>query len=98
MRALEVRLGQGPAVGLLEELGDFEYRFAFDRDWLEIGRATLGLFFDDRRRELRSDGHVPLWFDHLLPPAGSALRRFFAAQIGADGDDPQGFDLLAGYG
>jgi serine/threonine-protein kinase HipA len=99
MRALDVLLG-AVRVGLLEELDNFEFRFAFADAWLDDPmRPTLGQFFEDRRPlEIQSYGHVPLWFDHLLPPEGGPLRRKLAEALGDSTGDPQGFDLLSYLG
>ena len=96
MSALEVRLGTA-RVGLLERFEDWEYRFSFDESWLrDPMRPVLGQLFEDRMpHEIESSGHVPCWFDHLLPPPRSPLQRIIARQAHLDPDDPMAdFDLL----
>lgn len=96
MSALEVRVGAA-RVGLLERFEEWDYRFSFDPTWLsDPKRPVLGQIFEDRRpREMESTGHVPCWFDHLLPPLHSPLRRAIARQVGLEADDPQtDFELL----
>jgi serine/threonine-protein kinase HipA len=96
MGALEVRIGT-TRVGLLERFEEWEYRFSYDAAWLrDPQRPVLGQIFEDRRpREMESSGHVPCWFDHLLPPLHSPLRRAVARQAGVEPDDPQtDFELL----
>jgi len=91
-----VRIGAA-RVGLLERFEEWDYRFSFDPGWLQDPeRPVLGQIFEDRRpREMESTGHVPCWFDHLLPPLHSPLRRAVARQAGVEPDDPQtDFDVL----
>ncbi|HEU4410019.1 MAG TPA: HipA N-terminal domain-containing protein [Polyangiaceae bacterium] len=93
MRALDVAVG-GVRVGLLERIDEFEHRFLFADAWLaDPSRPVLGQLFEDRKPDpIHATGHMPLWFEHLLPPEKGPLRRAFARQTGLDPDD--GFDLL----
>ena len=91
MNALDVLLGD-THVGLLERLDEWQYRFSFTRAWLEDpAHPVLGQIFEDQQpRDLDTTGTLPCWFDHLLPPEGSPLRRAIARQTGIEDD----FDLL----
>lgn len=88
MTALDVLLGR-TRVGLLEHLDEWKYRFSFDDSWLEDPeRPVLGQIFEDRKpRDLDSVGHLPGWFDHLLPPEGGPVRRAIIRQTGMENDD-----------
>ncbi len=91
MSALDVFVGT-TRVGLLERLDEWEHRFSFDAAWLaDPARPVLGQIFEERKpRGLASTGHVPGWFDHLLPPKGGPLRRAIARQIAIEPDDDFG--------
>ena len=96
MSALEVRLGS-VRVGLLEHFGEWDYSFSFDELWLHRpDRPVLGQLFEDvKPREIESAGHLPCWFDHLLPAPGGPLRRAITRQAGIDEDaDFQMLELL----
>jgi len=86
-------------VGEIERFGDqFErHVFRFDADWLRlVQRPVLGQLFEDRLpRPIETDGLTP-WFEHLLPPSGSPLRRAIARD--AQVDDEDGLALLAWLG
>ncbi|WP_437978929.1 type II toxin-antitoxin system HipA family toxin [Sorangium sp. So ce295] len=100
MDALEVRL-EGALVGLLERFEDWTCRFSFHSSWLEAPeRPVLGQFFEDQKpREVETVGHVPCWFDHLLPPPQSPLWQAVVRQAQVDPDDPMiEFDLLGFLG
>jgi serine/threonine-protein kinase HipA len=86
VRALDVLLGV-ELVGLLEQTGDWEYRFSFDSSWLgNPARPTLGQLFEDRKpRDIETTGHVPIWFSHLLPQG--PLRRAICRRAEIDDDD-----------
>lgn len=82
----------GPVlVGELEQLDEFEYRFAFAPSYASMsGRPVLGQFFEDLLpRSVVDVGHPALWFCHLLPPRGP-LRRLIASRAGVDADDDFG--------
>ncbi len=91
MSALDVFVGT-TRVGLLERLDEWEHRFSFDAAWLaDPARPVLGQIFEERKpRGLASTGHLPGWFDHLLPPQGGPLRRAVARQIGIEPEDDFG--------
>ena len=88
MSALDVFVS-GARVGLLERFDDLQYRFVFDERWVnDPTHPVLGQIFEDLKpRSIDSTGNLPCWFDHLLPPPGSALRRAIARQIGVESDD-----------
>jgi len=89
--ALDVFVGK-IRVGLLERLDEWEHRFSYDSAWLaDSARPVLGQIFEDRKpRGLSSTGHLPGWFDHLLPPQGGPLRRAVTRPIGIEPDDDFG--------
>jgi serine/threonine-protein kinase HipA len=93
MSALSIKLGS-ISVGLLERFDEWDYRFSFDSTWLhQAERPVLGQIFEDMApRELESTGHLPCWFDHILPPSQSPLRRAITRQAGISEDDD--FKLL----
>jgi serine/threonine-protein kinase HipA len=95
MRALDVLIGP-VRVGILEHIGEWEYRFSFDADWLRTSEAPLlGQLFEDRKpHPVEATGHVPIWFSHLLPQG--RLRRAVAAAAGVDAEDE--FALLEWLG
>lgn len=91
MSALEVRLGSIP-VGILHRFENEDYQFSFDPTWLAApDRPVLGQLFEDRRPDsIRTSGHPPVWFLHLLPqgPLGRAIAREH------DLEDDDDFELL----
>jgi len=89
--ALEVKLGE-VRVGVLERFeDDEEYRFSFDRSWLEaIERPVLGQFFEDRAPSDIVTSGIPCWFAHLLPQG--PILRMIAREAGVDPTDY--FDIL----
>lgn len=100
MSTLEIHIGH-VCLGRVEALGECDFRFQFT-PLLQPTDATpiLGLFLESiRPRAVEATGHLPLWFEHLLPPPGSRLRRLLGKQIGI-GDDAldESFRLLAFLG
>lgn len=98
MNRVDVFLG-GVHVGEIERFGDpyGDHVFRFAPAYLMHGhRPVLGQLFEDRLpRDIVTDG-LPLWFEHLLPPTKSPLRRAIAASAQLDDDD--GLALLAWLG
>jgi serine/threonine-protein kinase HipA len=95
---VEVFLG-AIRVGEIERFDDQfgPHVFRFDRDYLKLARRpVLGQLFEDRLpRDIETDGLTP-WFEHLLPPSGSPLRRAIARAAMLDDED--GLGLLAWLG
>lgn len=105
---LHVPSGERRAIGYLSRFGDI-YRVSFDDDYVDDpARPTLSLLFrgasdaDTRAilraardaRLVRSDGHLPTWFAHLLPEGHN--RERLARERGCDVDDE--LELLAAAG
>jgi serine/threonine-protein kinase HipA len=86
-------------VGEIERFGDQfgPHVFRFDPTYLRLAaRPILGQLFEDRiPRDIETDGLTP-WFEHLLPPSRSPLRRAIARAAGLDDED--GLALLAWLG
>lgn len=100
MSTLAISLG-GCRLGAIHALSEaaFQFRFA---PRLAVTDATpiLGLHLEDvRPRTLEATGHLPLWFEHLLPPPASRLRRLLRVESGiADDALDESFRLLAFLG
>jgi serine/threonine-protein kinase HipA len=71
--------------------------FRFDGNYLRLAhRPVLGQLFEDRiPRDIETDSLTP-WFEHLLPPSGSPLRRAVARAAALDDED--GLGILAWLG
>jgi serine/threonine-protein kinase HipA len=100
--------GERRGIGYLSRFGDV-YRVSFDDGYVDdAGRPTLSLLFrggaeaDTRAilrstrdaRLVRSDGHWPTWFAHLLPEGHN--RERLARERGCSPDDE--LELLAAAG
>jgi serine/threonine-protein kinase HipA len=87
-------------VGEIERLGDSLGRcvFRFDQAYrLHPGRPVLGQLFEDRfPNDIDKDDGLSSWFEHILPPEKSPLRRALAREAGLDEDD--GLGLLCWLG
>ncbi len=105
---LHLPTGERRPIGYLSRFGDI-YRVSFDEGFIEDpSRPTLSLLFrgateaDTRAilrsardaRLVRSDGHWPTWFAHLLPEGHN--RERLARERGCDVDDE--LELLAAAG
>ena len=88
-------------LGRIEESGECDFRFVFNPGVQPTAQTPiLGLHLEDiRPRTVEATGHLPLWFEHLLPPPGSRLRRLLCTQVGiADDALDESFRLLAFLG
>ena len=98
MNRVDVLLGS-LRVGEIERFADQfgPHVFRFDADYLRLAdRPVLGQLFEDRvPRDIETDSLTP-WFEHLLPPSGSPLRRAVARAAGLDDEDALG--ILAWLG
>lgn len=100
MSTLSISVGEH-LLGRIEESGECDFRFLFNPAVQPTGDTPiLGLHLEDiRPRVVEATGHLPLWFEHLLPPPGSRLRRLLCDQIGiADDALDESFRLLAFLG
>ena len=100
MSTLDISIGSA-CLGRIEAIGEHDFRFVFN-PLLQPTATTpiLGLYLEgERPRTIEASGHLPLWFEHLLPPPHSRLRRLLCAQcnIGDDALD-ESFRLLAFLG
>ena len=89
MNLVEILLGD-VRVGEIERFGEVydQHVLRFDSAYLRLpSRPVLGQLFEDRvPNEVVTTGLTP-WFQHLLPPSGTPLRRAIARSAGVDDED-----------